>query len=95
MIGTSGFHYGTENERVTAVSSRCRQNFKFENFRSSFGGLRQKVAPNMVAGRATRLFSAIRPITFLICDVVTVTVSPSGRQSRLSWEKEQKFEADC
>ena len=40
MIGTSGFHYRAENEGVTAVSSRCRQNFKFENFWSSFGGLR-------------------------------------------------------
>ena len=29
MIGTSGFHYGAENERVTAESSRCPQNFKF------------------------------------------------------------------
>ena len=32
----------------TAPSSRCRQNLKYENFTSSFGRLRQNVAPKSV-----------------------------------------------
>ena len=36
------------SERVTAASSRCCQNHKYENFTSSFGRLRQKIAPESV-----------------------------------------------
>ena len=37
-----------KRERFTAASSRCRQNLKYENFRSSFGRLRQNIAPKSV-----------------------------------------------
>ena len=36
LSGTCGFHIEAENERFTAVGTRCRQNLAFENFRSSF-----------------------------------------------------------
>ena len=45
LIGTNGFHAKAKNERFTAARSGCRQNFKYENFTSSFGKLRQKIAP--------------------------------------------------
>ena len=48
MLGTNGFHIKAEKERLIAVSSHCGQNFKNENFTSSFGRLRQKTAPKSV-----------------------------------------------
>ena len=48
FLGTNGFHEKAKNEKFTAASSRCRQNLKFENFTSSFGRLRQKIAPKSV-----------------------------------------------
>ena len=48
LLGTNGFHVKTMSERFTAVSSCCRQNLKYENFTSSFGRLRQNVAPKSV-----------------------------------------------
>ena len=45
LLGTNSFHVKAENERFTAAGSRCRQNFKYENFTPSFGRLRQKFAP--------------------------------------------------
>ena len=48
LPGTNGYHVKAKNERFTAVISRCRQNFKNENFASSFGTLRQKNAPKSV-----------------------------------------------
>ena len=36
------------NERFTAASFRCHQNLKYENFTSSFGRLRQNIAPKSV-----------------------------------------------
>ena len=47
-LGTNGFHVKANNERFTDVNSRCRQNLKYENFTSSFGRLRQKLAPKGV-----------------------------------------------
>ena len=35
-------------ERFTAAGSRCRQNFKYENFTSSFGRLRRNIATKSV-----------------------------------------------
>ena len=46
--GTNGFHIEAKNERFTAAGSRCRQNLKYENLTSSFGRLRQKIAPKGV-----------------------------------------------
>ena len=37
-----------KSERFTAASSHCRQNLKYENFSSSFGRLRQNIAPKSV-----------------------------------------------
>ena len=48
LLGTNGFHVEAKNERFTAASSHCRQNLKYENFASSFGRLRQKIAPKSV-----------------------------------------------
>ena len=59
LLGTSGFPIKAKSERFTAVSSRCRQNLKYENFTSSFGRLRQGIAPKSVP---TRLFFFIQPI---------------------------------
>ena len=48
LFGTSSFHVKTKNERFTAACLRCRQNFKYENFSSSFARLRQNIAPKSV-----------------------------------------------
>ena len=48
LLGTNGFHVKTKSERFTATSPRCRQNFKYENFTSSFGRLRQNIAAKSV-----------------------------------------------
>ena len=44
LLGTNGIHVKAENKRFSAAGSRCRQNLKYENFKSSFGRLRQKFA---------------------------------------------------
>ena len=48
LLGTNGFHVKAKSERFTAASSHCCQNLKYENFTSSFGRLRQKIAPKCV-----------------------------------------------
>ena len=48
FLGTNAFHFKAENERFTTAGSRCRQNLKYENFTSSFGTLRQQIAPKSV-----------------------------------------------
>ena len=48
LLDTNGFVVKAKNERFTAAGSRCRQNLKYENFMSSFGRPRQKVAPKSV-----------------------------------------------
>ena len=42
LFGTNGFHVKAENEKFIAEGLRCRQNFKYENFTSSFGRLLQE-----------------------------------------------------
>ena len=48
LLGTNGFHVKAKSERFTAVSSRSRQNLKYENFMLSFGRLHQNIAPKSV-----------------------------------------------
>ena len=48
LLGTNGFRVKAKKERLTASSSRCRQNLKYENFPSSFVRLRQNIAPKSV-----------------------------------------------
>ena len=48
LLGTNGFHVKAKSERSTAASLDCRQNLKFENSTSSFGRLRQNIAPKSV-----------------------------------------------
>ena len=48
LLATNGFRVKAQKERFTAASSRCRQNLKYENFPSSFGRLRQNIAPKSV-----------------------------------------------
>ena len=48
LLGTICFYIKAKNDRFTAASSRCRKNLKYENFTSSFGRLRQNIAPNSV-----------------------------------------------
>ena len=35
LLGTNVFHAKAKNERLSAASSRCRQNLKYENFTTS------------------------------------------------------------
>ena len=63
LIGGNGFHIKAENEGFSPVGSRCHQNIKYENFRSSFSRLRQKNCIRKLAGRTARFF------VFLICNV--------------------------
>ena len=44
LLGTNAFYAKGENERFTAEGSRYRLNLKYDNFTSSFGRLRQKIA---------------------------------------------------
>ena len=53
----------------TAVRTPCHQNLKYENFTSSFGGLRQRIAPMSVLHLQDDNF-LIQPIKSLICNVV-------------------------
>ena len=48
LLGTNYFHVKEKNERFTAASLRCPDNLKYENFTSSFGRLRQNIAPQSV-----------------------------------------------
>ena len=48
LLGANGFHVKAKSERFTAANPRCRQNLKYENFTSSFGKLRQNLAPKSV-----------------------------------------------
>ena len=48
LLGTNVFHVKAKSERSTAASLRCRRNLKYENFTSSFGRLRQNIAPKSV-----------------------------------------------
>ena len=48
LLGTNGFHVKAKSERLTAASSRCRQNLKHENFTASFGRQRQTFVPKSV-----------------------------------------------
>ena len=52
-----------------AVRTPCHQNLKYENFTSSFGGLRQRIAPMSVLHLQDDNF-LIQPIKSLICNVV-------------------------
>ena len=46
LLGTNAFHI--EADRFTAAGSRCRQNLKYENLKSSFARLRQNIASKRV-----------------------------------------------
>ena len=48
LLGPNGFHAEAKDERFIGAGSRCRQNFKNENFTSSCGRLSQKFAPKSV-----------------------------------------------
>ena len=48
LLGTNGFHIKAKNERFIAAGSRCCQNLKYENFKSLFGRLHQKIAAKSV-----------------------------------------------
>ena len=66
LLGTNGFHVKAKNESLTAASSRCRQNLKYENFTWPFGRLRQNIAPKK---KAYHMCSAIVFLHSLICGV--------------------------
>ena len=48
LLCTNCFHVRAENERFSGAGSSCRQNLKYENFTSSYGRLRQNIAPKRV-----------------------------------------------
>ena len=57
LLRTNGFHVKPENERFTVTGSRCRRDLKYENLASSFGRLRQKIAPKSVSHVQNDYFS--------------------------------------
>ena len=58
LLGTNGFHVKAKSERFTDASLHCRQNLKYENFTSSFGRLRQNIAPKSVPHMLHDCFSS-------------------------------------
>ena len=58
LFGTNRFDVKAKNERFTAASSRCRQNFKYENFTSSFDRLRLNIASKSVPHVQHHYFSS-------------------------------------
>ena len=71
LLGTKGFHVNAKNEWVTAASSRCHQNLKYENyFHVVVWQTTSKHCTKTRAVRAARLFFFIQPIKSLICGVV-------------------------
>ena len=48
LLATNGFQAESKDRRFTAAGSRCPQNLKIENFTSSYGRLREKIAPKIV-----------------------------------------------
>jgi len=61
LLGTNGFHVKAKNESFIPASSRWRQNLKYENFKSSFGRLRQNIAPKSVPHVQHDFFSSFNP----------------------------------
>ena len=59
LLGMNGFHVKEKNERFTTAGSHCRQKFKNANLASSFGGLRQKIAPKSVPHVQHDYFSSL------------------------------------
>ena len=51
LLGTNCFHVKAENERFPGAVSRCRQNFKYENFTLTHDRPRQKIAAKGLACR--------------------------------------------
>ena len=76
LLSTNGFHVKAESEIFTAGGWRCRQNLKYENFASSFGRLREKIAPKSVPHVCSTIISLIQPIISLICGVVVALPLP-------------------
>ena len=60
LLGTNGFHVKAKSERFIAASSRCRHKIKYENFTSSFGRLRQNIAPKSVPHVQHDYFSSFK-----------------------------------
>ena len=58
LLATNGFRVKAKKERITAASSQCRQNLKYEKFPSSFGRLRQNIAPKSVLHMQHDYFSS-------------------------------------
>ena len=65
------------SERVTAASSRCCQNHKYENFTSSFGRLRQKIAPESVPRMQHDYFSSFNQSNHLF-EALSLTLLSSN-----------------
>ena len=59
LLGTKGFYAKAKTGTFTAASLRCRQNLKCENFTSSFGRLRQNIAPKSVPHVQHDYFSSL------------------------------------
>jgi len=78
LLGTNGFHVKAENERFPGAVSRCRQNFKYENFTLTHDRPRQKIAPKGVPHVQHDYFFFIQPIKSLICGVVDVDPNPNS-----------------
>ena len=77
LFGTNGIHVKAKNERFTAASSRCHQNFEDENLVVVWQTT-SKHCTKKHGARAAGLFFFIERIKSLICgDVADVTVVKS------------------
>ena len=84
LFGTKSFHAKAKNEIFTAVGSRCRQKFKYENFTSSFGRLRQKIEPKSMP----HVQHDYRHRHFLNPIQVSVTVTVTATVKFTTWARE-------
>ena len=79
LLGKNGFRVKAKSERFTAASSRCHQNLKYENFTSSFGRLRQNIAPKSVPHVQHDYFSSFNQLNhWFVALTLTLTLSSSN-----------------
>ena len=89
LLGTNGVHVKAKNERFTAAGSRCRQNLWYENFTSSFGRLRQNIAPKSVPHVQHEYFSSLNQSNHWF--VASSLTLPSSNLIKLRWRKNKSI----
>ena len=84
LTGTNSFYVKEESERFSTVGSPCRQNINFDNFTSSFGRLRQEIAPKSVPHEQNDYFSSFKQSCLLL---MTLSLPLLLSFLKLSFEK--------